>query len=176
MFYERRIERSLCVGLRNRRKSSTPGRNRTCNLRIRSPLLYPIELRARAGQPNPRIRSSYPKPCRSAKLVRKSSFSPLCSLNDPPPAEKVPEPLLPARNRHAETDDRESARTIRGDRTTDRHLRKLKFTARTPAQTAVPGVVTPTGYPPTAGRRGCSLIQTGPFGTPAPRAKRTPIE
>jgi integrase len=25
---------------------STPGRNRTCNLRIRSPLLYPIELRA----------------------------------------------------------------------------------------------------------------------------------
>ena len=26
---------------------STPGRNRTCNLRIRSPLLYPIELRAR---------------------------------------------------------------------------------------------------------------------------------
>lgn len=27
---------------------STPGRNRTCNLRIRSPLLYPIELRARA--------------------------------------------------------------------------------------------------------------------------------
>ncbi len=27
---------------------STPDRNRTCNLRIRSPLLYPIELRARA--------------------------------------------------------------------------------------------------------------------------------
>ncbi len=26
--------------------SNTPGRNRTCNLRIRSPLLYPIELRA----------------------------------------------------------------------------------------------------------------------------------
>jgi hypothetical protein len=25
---------------------STPGRNRTCNLRIRSPLLYPVELRA----------------------------------------------------------------------------------------------------------------------------------
>jgi hypothetical protein len=28
-------------------KHSTPGRNRTCNLRIRSPLLYPFELRAR---------------------------------------------------------------------------------------------------------------------------------
>ncbi len=26
---------------------TTPGRNRTCNLRIRSPLLYPVELRAR---------------------------------------------------------------------------------------------------------------------------------
>ena len=30
----------------SRRDRSTPGRNRTCNLRIRSPLLYPVELRA----------------------------------------------------------------------------------------------------------------------------------
>jgi len=32
----------------SRRDRSTPGRNRTCNLRIRSPLLYPVELRALA--------------------------------------------------------------------------------------------------------------------------------
>ena len=29
---------------------STPGRNRTCNLRIRSPLLYPVELRAQTDR------------------------------------------------------------------------------------------------------------------------------
>ncbi len=31
------------------RKAGAPGRIRTCDLRIRSPLLYPAELRARGG-------------------------------------------------------------------------------------------------------------------------------
>src|SRR5690242_5135479 len=30
-----------------RASAGTPGRNRTCNLRVRSPTLYPVELRAR---------------------------------------------------------------------------------------------------------------------------------
>jgi hypothetical protein len=34
---------------------STPDRNRTCNLRIRSPLLYPIELRALVSSPLPAV-------------------------------------------------------------------------------------------------------------------------
>ena len=34
---------------------SVPGRNRTCNLRIRNPLLYPVELRERTF---PRILSA----------------------------------------------------------------------------------------------------------------------
>ena len=42
--YSSRLPRS-----RIRRKNGAPGRSRTCDLRIRSPLLYPAELRARDG-------------------------------------------------------------------------------------------------------------------------------
>jgi hypothetical protein len=37
----------LATRPRHRLQVGTPGRTRTCNLRIRSPLLYPIELQAR---------------------------------------------------------------------------------------------------------------------------------
>lgn len=40
------MRRAAAESCSSRRQPSTPDRTRTCNLRIRSPLLYPIELRA----------------------------------------------------------------------------------------------------------------------------------
>ena len=44
-----------CLTPRPRRHIVTcaPGRTRTCNLRIRSPLLYPVELRAQLNRNTP---------------------------------------------------------------------------------------------------------------------------
>lgn len=39
----------VSLGLKQRTHIGTPGRIRTCDLRIRSPLLYPTELRAQVG-------------------------------------------------------------------------------------------------------------------------------
>lgn len=64
----------LLIYIDNKSRSGAPGRTRTCNPRLRRPVLYPVELRARGSQfytnCTKALAGTAPDPALSARTAR----------------------------------------------------------------------------------------------------------
>ncbi len=63
VYHDKHTMTVLCQNPTNMKMVCAPGRTRTCNPRIRSPMLYPVELRAhnRSGREDSNLRHPAPK-------------------------------------------------------------------------------------------------------------------